>query len=235
MKVERDEFARKANTAEKYKQKLQAGNDLQKDNIDLREQLEEVREENEAAKKAQQQVASFQLAVEEYRRVLPKIEQERHELQMMKKQLEFDNATLKQRCDKSSEQHKQDQATIAGLNERLRLFDPDTTPSTQSARESGDLDSELSEGANSPERLRTRVAELRDANHRLKSSSANSEAEKAMLQQMLDDVREQSEEREKKHLTNYQEKLVLQSSLDALQKGNRIQEYVFLALVRRLF
>ena len=235
MKLERDEFARKANAAEKYKQKIQAGNDLQKDNLDLREQLDEVRQENEAAKKAHQQVASLQLAVDEYKRVLPKIEQERHELQMMKKQLEFDNATLAQRCDKSSEQYRRDQATIAGLNERLRLFDPDMPPSTPSAREKGDLDSELTEGVESQERLRLRVAELKDVNQKLKSTSATLEGEKSMLQHMLDDVREQSEEREQKHLKTYHEKLVLQSSLDALQKGKPIQEYVPVILVRRMF
>lgn len=224
-RLERDTLARKANAAEKYKQKIQAGNDLQKDNVDLREQLEEIRQENEAAKKSRQQVASLQLAVDEYKRVLPKIEQERHELQMMKKQLEFDNSALAQRCDKASEQYNQDQKMIAGLHERLRSFDPNMTPTTPTSREGQDFQVEISEDAGNREQLRSKLAQLKEVNLKLKSTSENLEAEKSMLQQMLADVREHSEEREQKHLRHYQEKLALESSLDALQKGQSLQGY----------
>ena len=169
-------------------------------------------------------MAGLQLAVDEYKRVLPKIEQERHELQTMKKQLEFDNATLAHRCDKASEQYNRDQATIADLNERLGGFGPDSTPTSPAARERGGLGSELNERSESGQRLQAKIAELKDDNRKLQSSRGESEAKIGMLEQMIDDVREHSEEREEKHLETYQENLVLQSSLQALQKGQRIQE-----------
>jgi len=223
LRTERDNLARKANAAEKYKQKLQAGSDLQKENLGLRDELAELRQDYERANQARAQVAGLQLAVDEYKRVLPKIEQERHELQMMKKQLEFDNAALAQRCDKAGERYKRDQATIASLNERLG--NPSSTPNSPAAREKGGLDDELTERADSDERLRAKSAELKNENRTLQSAIGDSEAKIGMLEQMLDDVREHAEGRERKHLETYQENLVLQSSLHALEKGQNFQEY----------
>lgn len=223
LKTERDNLARKANTAEKYKQKLQAGSDLQKENLGLRDELAELRQEYERTKQARTQVAGLQLAVDEYKRVLPKIEQERHELQMMKKQLEFDNAALAQRCDTAHGQYKRDQVTIASFNERLGR--PSTTPSSPVAGEKRDLDGELTDHADNDKRLRAKSIELKDENRKLQSDIGDSEAKIGMLEQMLADVREHAEERERKHLETYHEKLALQSSLLALEEGQNIQEY----------
>lgn len=223
LRTERDNLARKANTAEKYKQKLQAGSDLQKENLGLRDELAELRQDYERARQARTQIAGLQQAVDEYKRVLPKIEQERHELQMMKKQLEFDNAALAQRCDKASGQYKRDQATIAGLNERLG--DPSSTPNSPATRGDKGLDDELTERADSDERLRAKSVELKNENRTLQSAVGDSEAKIGMLEQMLDDVREHAEERDRKHLETYQENLILQSSLHALEKGQTLQEY----------
>lgn len=67
----------------------------------------------------QQKNAGLQLAIDEYKRILPKVEQDRHELQMMKKQLEFDNATLAQRWDAANEQQARDRETISELNDKI--------------------------------------------------------------------------------------------------------------------
>lgn len=223
LRTERDNLARKANTAEKYKQKLQAGSDLQKENLGLRDELAELRQDYERANQARTQLAGLQLAVDEYKRVLPKIEQERHELQMMKKQLEFDNAALAQRCDKAGERYKRDQATIASLNERLG-HSP-SSPISPATRDKGGLDGELTERADSDQRMQTKSAELENTNRTMQSAIGDLEAKIGMLEQMLDDVREHAEERERKFLETYEENLVLQSSLHALEKGQNFQEY----------
>lgn len=202
---------------------------MQKENLELRNKLEDLRQEYEIAKQAQQQVVGIQRAVDEYKRVLPKIEQERHELQMMKKQLEFDNATLAERWDKAKKQYHRDQSTIANLNDRLGI--PNSTPTSPAAPQKEALGSELAEQSDSSRQLRTKAAELRDENTRLQSSLGESEAKIGMLEQMLDDVREQHEEREKKHLGIYRDLLILQSSLQAVQKGQGIKEYAPLTLV----
>ena len=135
IKVEKDNLAKKANTVDKYKQKLQASQNLEKENQRLHSELDDLRDSYQNADQSRQQIAGLQLAVEEYKRILPKIEQDRHELQMMKRQLEFDNATLAQRCEAANELHLKDQELMADLMGK-----------TSNAKASGDvLDAELEE------------------------------------------------------------------------------------------
>lgn len=110
---------KKANAAERYKQKLQDTQDLQKRHAELREELEEVRQQYIVADQARQEVAGLHLALEEYKRILPKIEQDRHDLQMVKKHLEFDNAALAERCEAAKDQHARDQQNIAELTDKF--------------------------------------------------------------------------------------------------------------------
>ena len=123
LKAERDSLARKANTAERYKQKLEGNQSLQKENVDLREELNEVYEQLHSAQSARDRVAGLEVAIEEYQRTLPKIEQDRHELQTAKQHLEFDIDAFAQRCEAANEQIAQDKETIANLTEKLRGFD----------------------------------------------------------------------------------------------------------------
>ena len=196
---------------------------MQKENLEMRSELAKLRQDYETAKQARQQVAGLQKAVDEYKRVLPKIEQECHELQMMKKRLEFDNATLAQRCDKASQQHNRDQATIASLNEKSGYSDG--VPASPAIGETEALDSELTEQSSSSQALRMKVVQLQQENKTLQSSESDSKAKVGVLEQMLDDVRELSEERERRYLETYKENLILQSSFQALQKGEKMQEY----------
>lgn len=121
-KAERDSFAKKANTVEKYKQKLQASQDLQKHNTDLREELEEIRGRFNVADEERQKIAGLQLRINEYEKILPSLEQDRHELQLMKKQLEIENVELTHRWNAINEQHGLAQESIADLNEKLEEF-----------------------------------------------------------------------------------------------------------------
>lgn len=123
LRAERDNLAKKANTAERYKQKLEASQNLQKENVGLREELNEVHEQLKSAQSARDRVAGLEVAIEEYQRTLPKIEQDRHELQIVKQHLEFDNDALAQRCEAANEQISRDKETIANLTDKIRGFD----------------------------------------------------------------------------------------------------------------
>lgn len=123
LKAERDNLAKKANTAERYKQKLEASQNLQKENVGLREELNEVHEQLRSAQSARDRVAGLEVAIEEYQRTLPKIEQDRHELQIVKQHLEFDNDALAQRCEAANEQIAREKETIANLTDKLRDVD----------------------------------------------------------------------------------------------------------------
>lgn len=203
------------------------------------EELNEVRQQFTIADKARQQVTSLQLALEEYKRILPKIEQDRHELQMMKKQLEFDNAALAQRWEEANEQHARDQESIANLTDKLSDFE--LGRASISINGEG-LDSEL-EGVTRRETLlqvalstltwtrltslarRAKVAELETVNQQLQATITLHASKNTALEQLLEDAKERQDERDRKNLEVYQEKLMLESSLAAVEQGDPIQGY----------
>lgn len=144
LKAEKDSLARKANTAERYKQKLQASQTLEKENAELREELNEVREQLKSAQSARKLVAGLEVENEEYKRTLPKIEQDRHELQIVKQHLELDNSTLARRCELAEEQHARDEERIASLSVELRNIDISRRSDTSEVK---GLDAELGQHA----------------------------------------------------------------------------------------
>lgn len=144
LKAEKDGLARRANTADRYKQKLQASQTLEKENAELREEVIEVREQLKSAQSARKLVAGLEVENEEYKRTLPKIEQDRHELQIVKQHLELDNSTLAQRCERAEEQHTRDEERITSLVVELRNID---ISRRSDASEVKGLDAELDEHA----------------------------------------------------------------------------------------
>ena len=224
VKADRDGLAKKANAAEKYKQKILASQDLQKENSELRQELMEIRQLYQGAEKARQQVPGLQRAVEDYKQVLEKVEQEHYELQRMKKQLEFDNKALASRWDEANARHIRDQESIADLSNKLRTMGESSSPS---AREDGGLETELTAQDDDEERLQSRLVEQRKEYQALLSVKGELEGELNQARQMLGDVREGHEEREKTHLATYEKMLTLQSSLAAVQQGRNIRECVY--------
>ena len=224
VKADRDGYAKKANAAEKYKQKIQAGQDLQKENAALREELLEVRELYQGAEQDRQQLPGLQRAVEDYKRVLEKVEQEHYELQQMKKQLEFDNKALAKRWDEANDQHTRDQDSIVDLSEKLRALGGDSPSATAATQGTGGLENELAEPGDTEQRLQLRSSEQRKEIQRLRSIEGELKGELDQFQKILGDVREGHEERERLHLSTYEEMLGLRSSLAAVQQGQKINE-----------
>lgn len=204
---------------------------MQKENKELREELSEVRDLYQGAERARQQVPGLQKAVEDYKGVLEKVEQEHYELQQMKKQLEFDNKALAKRWDAANDQHTRDQDSIADLSDKLRTLGG-SSPATPAARENGGLENELTGLEEKEQRLRTRLSEQGKENERLRSVKGELEAELCQLQQTLSNLRESQEDREREHLTTYETVLTLKSSLAAVQQGRNVYEYVKFFLLR---
>ena len=227
VKAERDSFAKKANAAEKYKQKAQAYQDLQKENAEARKELFEVRERYLEAEQARQQIPGLQRAVEDYKNVFEKSEQSHYELQQMKKKLELDNKILANRWEDANDQYKRDQEIITDLSDKLRALGysgGSSVPSTPAALENGGLDTELAEHRHDGEPMQmTKLQRLRSANGEL-------ESELKQTRQTLSDVREAYEEREKGHFATYEELLKLQSLLATVEQGQQLQKYIDLSV-----
>ena len=236
IRVERDSLAKKANTVERYKQKLQASQILEKENQAVRGELQEALQQLKDVEQAKQQISGLNLAIEEYKRILPKIEQDRHELQMMKKQLEFDNATLAQRWETANEQHARDQETIAILEDKAKYLE--STRSQGPVKPAG-LALELDESRSHEDKMqaamlclrwtiltfRSRIVHLKERNQELLSTSKDVEAKNVMLEQMLGDAKGRHADLEKKYSEAYQEKLLFESSFASIQDGNAIEGY----------
>ncbi|EPS27428.1 hypothetical protein PDE_02371 [Penicillium oxalicum 114-2] len=123
LRTEKDQLARKANAAEKYRQKLQASQDFEKENQVLKNQIKDIQQQLKEADSQQRWSAEREVELEEYRKLLPRIEQECNEIQNLKKQLEFNNHALTERLQSADEQHERDDALISELRERLGELD----------------------------------------------------------------------------------------------------------------
>ncbi|KAI9880472.1 MAG: hypothetical protein M1830_002824 [Pleopsidium flavum] len=241
LKIERDALAKKANTIDKYKQKLQAGQNLEKENRYLRAELDELRQQWKDVDMGQQKTAGLQLAIDEYKRILPKIEQDRHELQMMKRQLEFDNAALAQRWETANEQQARDRETISDLTDKIREVE---SGQVSAFLPSGGLEEELSKSTKTEFELqaactllmcnqmltdfrKSEIIKLSGEVQELKKTTPGAGAKSVMLQQLLNDANQKHAALEEKYFEAYQDKLVLESSLADVQQGHPIERYSF--------
>jgi protein HOOK3 len=119
LRTDRDQLARKANAAEKYRQKLQASQDFEKENSTLKNQIKDLQQQLKESDSQQRWTSERDVELEEYRKLLPQLEQECNEIQNLKKQLEFNNHALTERLESADEQHERDDALISELRERL--------------------------------------------------------------------------------------------------------------------
>ena len=134
IKIDRDRLARKANAAEKYRQKLEASQDLEKDNATLRNKINDLQTQLKQSDFARATSSDLEREVDEYRRLLPSIEQERHELNEMKKRLELDYHALEARYLDQAEQLSRQNQNVEDLQSRLRDYEDGIDPSDNDRR-----------------------------------------------------------------------------------------------------
>lgn len=133
LKMENDRLSRQANTAEKYKQKLQASQNLEKENANLKKRISDLTSDLKNADSSETTLSKLQKQVEEYGALLPQVEQDRHELQQLKKSLEFDNHALTERVQEQNGQLAKEQERVEELRDRLRDYEEPGSPSTPKA------------------------------------------------------------------------------------------------------
>lgn len=159
IKIERDNLSRKANTAEKYRQKLEASQDQEKENVTLKQKIADLQTQLRASDTRTASSSDLQREIDEYRRLLPAIEQERHEVNEMKKRLEFDYHLLQARHSESEEQLRRSRQEVEDLQGRLRDYDNGIEPAPRRGDEGveevegKDLESEEADYAAAEARL----------------------------------------------------------------------------------
>ncbi|MCJ1410431.1 hypothetical protein MMC19_004516 [Ptychographa xylographoides] len=217
MKAERDTLAKRSNTIEKYKQKLQAGHSLEKENAIFREELEETRQKIKELEQSNPEVASLQKVIAEYERTLPKVEQDLRELQVMKQKLELNNVALIQRCEVKDEQHLKDQETIAELMDRAPVLEFPPSPGTVTLV---GLQTEL-DVTNSPGD--TVMLDLKAKNHEMAKALATAVSRNAELQRKLDEAQTHHSDLETELTAIYEKKYALDASLTEVLAGKPIE------------
>ncbi|GAD97319.1 microtubule binding protein HOOK3, putative [Paecilomyces variotii No. 5] len=175
LKTERDQLARKANAAEKYRQKLQASQEFEKENQALKNQVKDLQQQLKDADSNQKWSSERDVELEEYRRVLPRIEQDRHEIQNLKKQLEFNNHALTERLQTAEEQRERDEALISELRERIRELEgspgsPSLTPGSGTPKLQGTLQKDFEDIGVKEAHLKAENDDLKKEIDRLKST-----------------------------------------------------------------
>ncbi|KAB8069563.1 hypothetical protein BDV29DRAFT_182496 [Aspergillus leporis] len=176
LKTERDQLARKANAAEKYRSKLQASQDFEKENQTLKNQIQDLQQQLKDADSQQRWTSERDVELEEYRRVLPRIEQECSEMQSLKKQLEFNNHALTERLSSAEEQRERDDALISELRERIRELEgspssPALTPGSETPKLQGTLHKDFEDIGVKESQLKSENDELKKEIDVLKGSS----------------------------------------------------------------
>ncbi|KAI9730519.1 MAG: hypothetical protein M1834_005760 [Cirrosporium novae-zelandiae] len=219
VKIERDNFAKKANTVDKYKQKLQASQDIEKDNRNLRNELEEIRAEKQELGAKAEKAAGYQLALSGYKKLIERLEQDNFDALTLKKQLEFDNMTLSQRLQNQQEQSAHDERTIALLQERNRELESGITP-----QPAGDLQSELDTKNTREKTMKQQISMLKSQVEELNAPS-DAAAQSVVLQELLEDANQRYDTLNQKHMKLLDEKLGLENTLKDVHDGNPVTRH----------
>ena len=222
LRIDRDEQARKANTVDKYKQKALASSDLEKQNQLVRGEVDDIREQLKEYEEAAKQVAALKKTIIEYETILPRVEQDRHDLKHKMKQLEIDNAELSKRCDAAIAQHAKDQDRIIDLMDGPTGLD---SPRASGADRLGPLDEELESSETTVEQ--EQVADLKNKNRQLARAVAAADMRVSSQDLKLEKSTMNYRDLENKYFETYQDKLALESSLIELAAGKPIEVLVF--------
>ncbi|MCJ1385466.1 hypothetical protein MMC17_008589 [Xylographa soralifera] len=221
LRIDRDEQARKANTVDKYKQKALASSDLERQNQLVRGEVDEIREQLKEYEEAAKQVTALKKMITEYETILPRVEQDRHDLKHKMKQLEIDNAELSKRYDAATAQHAKDQERIIDLMDAPIGLD---SPRTSGANGLGSLDEELESSKTTVEE--EQVADLKNKNRQLARAVAAADMHASSLDQKLEKSTMNYRDLEHKYFESYQDKLALESSLTELTAGKPMEALV---------
>ena len=180
MKLEKDHLARKANAADKYKQKLEASQDLERDNQNLRERVTELQSQVRHSDSTTVAKSDMQRENEELRKLFSVIEQDYTETSEMKKRLEFDYQTLEARFHDRGEDLRRHQQTIEELQGRLQDGDEDGPVQVVSDTAKALEDDEADEAAAAEEHTPSeKTDDFAAAEARLTAALVNGDSEKS--------------------------------------------------------
>ena len=232
-KVELEHQTKKANAGEKYKQKVQASQNIEKERDSLRNELNEARSRLEEAGNLRRVNSKLQQENREISQTLSRSERDNTELRETKQAYLSEINRLHHDSKSLRDALAQSQDRITDLEERQR------SPERPSSVDGG-LDSELAEALNHKEQMqvagvsllwsrvlmssrKTRISELEKQVRQLTSDVNDKDTKVTMLQGQLNSAQEDSADRYEQGLRLHREMSVLQSSLTEVTQGVPIE------------
>ncbi|MCJ1449084.1 MAG: hypothetical protein MMC23_009603 [Stictis urceolatum] len=195
LKHERDTLVRKNNAMERYKIKVQNAQDIENENKDLRRELEDSKHLSKEGDDARQQNINLQRQLRELQSLVGNTEVQVMEAQTRRKQVELDNAGLRQQIDDVKRKREQDRETLSNLEARLDLSTSNTTG----------LDIELQESEGRAIETRASRVQVSDT-----SDPQNSIARVQALQKLLEKEQGKYSDLERRFFDVYKQRLSLE-------------------------
>ncbi|KAL8690037.1 MAG: hypothetical protein Q9218_004422, partial [Villophora microphyllina] len=177
VKRDRDALVRKANMVDKFRQQLESNKNLKEENENMRSQLDEYRKDADASDKLRRSYAGLKVELEEFKKLVPRVEEDNAELVRVKEQLMRDNKNLHR-------QHKQDQSTIAQLQQRVRS----SSVSSIGSHENDDLDGELAGLTDHQTKEKDETSNMDEQMKHHERIAREKDAKIQMLQRLLDEA-----------------------------------------------
>lgn len=232
-KVELEHQTKKANAGEKYKHKVQASQNVEKERDSARKELNEARSRLEEAGNLRRGNVKLQQENREISQTLSRSERDNTELRETKQAYLSEINRLQHGSKSLRDALAQAQDRITDLEERYG------GPERHSSVDDG-LDSELAEALNHEQEMqvastvllwtrilmtsrKTRITELEKQVRQLTSDASDKESKLVMLQGQLDSAQDDSADQYKQVLMIRKEMSVLQASLTEVRQGNPIE------------
>ena len=231
-----DEQTKKANSGEKYKQKVQANQNIEKERDSLREDLDEARSHLVVADKMRRENAKLRQEHDEMSQTLQRSEQEHNELQIMKKEAFAEIKRLNRDLKGLHEKSAQYQERVADLEDRSVGSEVQSSPTVVD----GGLESELAETSMRDHEMqvvgtfllwtritmndrKSRIVELENHARQLMSESKDKDDNVTILRRQLEKEQDLSAEQFKEVQSLRQEISLLQTSIAEVQHGHPIE------------
>jgi protein HOOK3 len=212
------ELTKKANTLDRYKQKLEQQGDLEKLNKNLEYELEEANAQLKEFELLKRRTASLEATHIQYSESLGKRETEIFEMANQKKALDEERANLRQRVALLEERKDQDEIFINGLQQELNGKAQSVASPTGPSRITS-LEDELEQSESSGNRNDFEISRLK-AEIQILKGNAGAAQENASLRLELEDA-----ERTRKHLAEkcqelFDKHVIATQQVDAVLKAS---------------
>jgi protein HOOK3 len=232
LKYENVELSKKANTIDRYKQKLEAQKDFTKQNQALQQEFDELqglwRDCSKDLEHVRQRNESLETTNKQYERAMAAKEVDIFEINLKKTAIENNLIIAEQKIDSLTERLKHDDNYIATLQEQLNS---PTSTSTESPRNISNLEDELNV-SDSLGRNNLEISRLKAENTLLKGNAGVAQ-ENSLLRAQLESAESNHKALEAKYRDIYAKQVVVEQQMTAMMNkatGSGLVEFVNVAM-----